>query len=129
MKIIFIKSGVYSLYNFQQQGFPVVGSELSAVAENVQNSCLDREKVLILHLRTVVPHKFCKADQVLNIVAGVASADGNLGGNLPVRGRPEVDGVVRCGDVNKGQHWTVTVFRNEFHHLCYVPALDNLSHV
>lgn len=92
------------LYNLKQQGFPVVGFELSAVAENVQNSCLDREKMLILHLRTVVPHKFCKADQVLNVVAGVASADGNLGGNLHVRGRPEVDGVVRCGDINKGQH-------------------------
>lgn len=59
--------------------------------------------MVILYLRTVQPHEFSQAKEVLYVVARVASADGNLSSYLCGSGRPKIYGVVRGGDVDQGK--------------------------
>lgn len=100
------------------------------VVENLYNSCLDGKKVLVLHLGTVEPHKLCEPEQVFNVVARAATADGDLGGDLLVRRRAEIDGVVRGSDVDQSQQRILALlFGDELHHLCGVASQQNLSHV
>lgn len=124
-------SALWSLLcSSQQRGFLVWGFDPSTLTENVQKCRLDGEEVLILHLRTAESHELRQAEQVFDIVARVAAADGNLGSNLFVRGRTKVDGVVRSSDVDEGQQRTLAFLpRDELHRLCYVTPQHNLSHV
>lgn len=118
------------LCSSQQSGFWVYVTDPSAVVENVQNSRLDGEEVLVLYLGTVEPHELCQAHQVFSIVARVAPAGRNLGSHLPVRGRAEVHRVVRSSDVDEGQQRSLTLLlRDELYRLHYVTPQHNLSHV
>lgn len=118
------------LNNSQKEGFLVWSLKLPTVLENVHNCCLNGEKVLVFSFGTVAPHELRQLEQIFNIVARVAAADGNLGGDLCGRGRAEIDGVVRGGDVDEGQQRAVTpLFRDELHHLFHVTPQHNLPPV
>lgn len=114
----------------QQQRFMVWAFNPLTVRVNVHSCCLDGKKMLILHLRAVEPHELRQADEIFDIVARVAAACGDLGSDLHVRGRPEIDGIVGGSDVDEGQQGTLSLLlRDKLHHLCYVSPQHNLSHV
>lgn len=111
-------------------GVLVLTFEPSTVVENLNYSCLDSKKVLVVHLRTAEPHELCEPEQVLGVVACVAAADGDLGSDLLVRRRAEIDGVVRGSDVDQSQQGVLAcLFGDELHHLCGVAPQQNFSHV
>lgn len=102
----------------------------STFTENINHSSFYREKVLVLHIGTVKPHEFHQPLQIFSVVTRVAAANGNLGCNLLVRGRAEVNGVVGGGDVDEGQQGVLIVlFGDELHHLCVVAPKHHLSDV
>lgn len=97
---------------------------------NAQNSRLDGEEMLVLRIGTAAPHELRQADQVFRVVSRVAPAGGNLGGDLLVRGRAEVDGVVGRGDVDQGRQGALTLLlRGELHRLRHVTSQHDLPHV
>lgn len=111
-------------------GVLVLELDPSTVVENLYYSCLNGKKVLVVHLRTAEPHKLCEPEQVLGVVARVAAADGDLGGDLLVRRGAEVDGVVRGSDVDQSQQGVLArLSGDELHHLCGVAPQQNFSHV
>lgn len=114
----------------QQWPLLVTGRNPLRVLEIVQNSSLDGEQVFVCNLWAVEPHELREAHQIFNVVARRAPADGDLGGDLPVRGRAEVDGVVCRSDVDQSQQGVLALLSGkELHRFHDVAARDDLPRV
>lgn len=106
------------------------GRQLIAELDDAQNGGLDGEEVLVFHLRTAEPHELCQTHKVLDIVARAAPTGGDLVGDVRIRGRAQVHGVVRGRNVDQGQKGLLVLLFGEELNLRYdVSSQQNFSGV
>lgn len=95
-----------------------------------QCCCLNREEVMVFHVRAAAPHEFSQPEQILQVVARLPAAHGDLGANLIRAGRPQVEGVVGGSDVEQRlNRWLALPVGEEIHHFGAVAAADRLAHI
>ncbi|TRY56988.1 hypothetical protein DNTS_023907 [Danionella cerebrum] len=74
-----------------------------------EKSSFNREQVGIVNLRAADSHELCQAQQILDVVPRLPLAHSNLSSDLLCAGRPQKNGVVRSGDVQKSLDRRLTV--------------------
>lgn len=100
------------------------------VSHDGQRRRLHGKQVVVVYVWAAAPHELGQAEQVLQVVARLAMAHGDLGADLLRTGRSQVEGVVGCGDVEQRLHrWLALVISMELHHLGGVAAAHRLTHV
>lgn len=101
-----------------------------AELDAAQNGRLDGEEVLVFHLGTAHPHELCQTHKVLDVVARAAPTGGDLVGDVRIRSRAQVHGVVRGGNVDQGHKRLLVLLFWEKLNLFYdVSSPQNLSGV
>lgn len=86
------------------------GRQLIADLGAAQNGGLDGEEVLVFHLGTADPHELCQTHKVLDVMARAAPTGGDLVGDVRIRSRAQVHGVVRSGNVDQGHKRLLVLF-------------------
>ena len=108
-----------------QEGYASQGSGYES-----QGAGLDGEQMVVLHFGAVQPHEFGEPQQVLDVVAGLAAAHEDLGGDLLVAGRSQVERVVSSGNVDQREQRRLFVpVWDEFHSLGDVAPQHRLPHI
>lgn len=100
------------------------------VSHDGQRRRLHGKQVVVVDVRAAAPHELGQAEQVLEVVARLAAAHGDLGADLLGAGRAQVERVVCRGDVEQRLHRRLAlVVGVELHHLGGVAAAHRLAHV
>lgn len=101
------------------------------VSHDSQRRCLHCKQVVVVDLRAAAPHELGQTEQVLQVVARLATAHSDLGADLLGAGRAQVERVVCRGDVKQRLHrWLALVVASvEVHHPCGVAPAHRLTHV
>lgn len=106
------------------------GRQLITELGAAQNGGLDGEEVLVFHLGTADPHELCQTHKVLDVMARAAPTGGDLVGDVRIRSRAQVHGVVRSGNIDQGQkRLLVLLFWEKLNLLYDVSSQQNLSGV
>lgn len=106
------------------------GQWLIAALAAGEDGSLDGEEVIVFHPGTADPHELCQTHEVLNVMARAAPTGGDLFGNVRIRSRAQVHGVVRSGNVNQGhKRLLVLLFWEKLNLLYDVSSQLNLSGV
>jgi len=129
---------IYSFYSVTVQRDRKRGGEgllgHQQVAHDRQRRRLDGEQVGVVYEGAALPHELGQPQEVLQVVARLAAAQGDLGANLLGAGWPQVQGVVLGGDVHQRRHGgpvllAAAALREEVHGPGDVAAAHRLTHV
>lgn len=84
----------------------------------------------VVHIRAADSHELRQTKQVLDVVARLPLAHGDLSGNFFCAGRPQVNRVVRRRDVNQSlDRGLVCTLRDELYDLGQVATSYGLPHI
>lgn len=85
---------------------------------------------MVFHLRAAAPHELSQPEEILEVVARLPTAHGDLGADLIGAGRPQVERVGGSGDVEQRLNgWLALLLSVEIHHFGDVAATDRLAYV
>lgn len=106
------------------------GWQLIAELVDALNGGLDGEEVLVFHLGTADPHELCQTHKVLDVMARASLTGGDLGGNVHIRSRAQIHGIVSSSNVDQGnKRLLVLLFWEELDRLYDISSQQNLSGV
>lgn len=109
-------------------GYKLLGRQ--QMCHDAQRCRLNREQVVVFHLRAALPHEFSQPQQILEVVTRLPPGYGDASSDLFGAGRPQIQWVVRGGDVQQRlNRWLVLPIGEEVDHLGDVAATDHLAYV